>query len=694
MADENPIATTQEQLPAIPDNIFEEIEKVAKMEKDIRFLQFRQGAVENSVTTLREVVEAKTATSEDPTQVISEETKDEPVKEDKNKVKEDKLKSSLDSSEKKRYENIGVEFAKGASKIFNELEKAQRLKERMQTSKFKKEEEKQEEVKKEEKKKKKFSLKTLALAITAVAGIMYALRDHIDEFIPGFKNGAESTFGWIKSKISSIFGDIVDSITSIFNGIFGDIFKGPDGVKTTMNTFFLDILPDVMYQSGLALFRALGGSVSTANQTLLRDEQSTVNRAAKDGREQAERERVAAEADRNSVILTDTYATAGQLESARRHSGRDAIVQGNLLSSVADIYGVQEEVIRDMSSYGNDFMMFLDKNREIIRNQYNDSDSEKLARLFYVQRFNKPATDAQGNTQEFQQWYNNVWTQQINANNWDRMLEAADNFRKRVQTTSTLEEDRKRIEEIQRQAVSTVRQNGLRFSDDDSGRLELNIAPAEVAQDLFGAEVTSLFDNLKNLFSGNVEINTLADTAIKFINEVIGQLMQPLLTQFENFQNVISDIVVNQNQVNVHNAAAAENRNSPWASNSYRGSLDDVTNQNPIILLDLELNSGLLEKFTDIFKSEGELINSMNETNTQLKAIRDMTIVKSSSGDGSVSNQQMSIVSGLQQRMGVCEEAIKVQDGRVSHIETYLESQDNDGNDDSDVKDFALQAQS
>ena len=80
--------------------------------------------MENSVTTLREVVEAKTATSEDPKQVISEETKDIPEEDDKNKVKDDKLKSSLESSEKKRYENIGVEFAKGASKIFNELEKA------------------------------------------------------------------------------------------------------------------------------------------------------------------------------------------------------------------------------------------------------------------------------------------------------------------------------------------------------------------------------------------------------------------------------------------------------------------------------------------------------------------------------------------------------------------------------------------
>ena len=40
--------------------------------------------------------------------------------------------------------------------------------------------------------------------------------------------------------------------------------------------------------------------------------------------------------------------------------------------------------------------------------------------------------------------------------------------------------------------------------------------------------------------------------------------------------------------------------------------------------------------------------------------------------------------------MGVCEAALKSQDGRVSHIETYLESQDNDGTNDNAVKDFAL----
>ena len=35
----------------------------------------------------------------------------------------------------------------------------------------------------------------------------------------------------------------------------------------------------------------------------------------------------------------------------------------------------------------------------------------------------------------------------------------------------------------------------------------------------------------------------------------------------------------------------------------------------PIILLDFELDSGLLKKFTDIFKAEGELITTMTATN-------------------------------------------------------------------------------
>ena len=694
MAEETPTTPPpQEQLPTLPDNIFEEIEKVAKMEKDIRFLQFRQGSVEKSVTTLRDVVEAKTATSEDPQTVISEETKDEPVKEDKNKIKEDKLKASLDSTEKKRYENIGVEFAKGAGKIFNELEKAQKLKERMQTSKFKKEEEKQEEVKKEEKKKKKFSLKTLALAITAVAAIMYTMRDKIDEFIPGFKGGAESTFGWIKEKVGGIFGDIIDSITSLFNTVFGEIFTGDGGVKSVMNTFFLDLLPDVMYQSGLALFSAFGASVDSEHRTMMQGEDAAVTRAARDAqdiarREEEERKRSLELAQANAVTLSDAFASSAQIEAARRTQGRDALIVQGLGDEVAALFGVEEKMVRDMASYGNNFATFLSRNAEIINNQYSEEDSMKLAKLFYQQQFRRSAVGDNGqNTADFTNWYQNTWSKQVNSNNWGAMRQAAQDFQNRVTSSSTLEEDRRRLEEIQRQAANTARQNGLKYTEDGSGQVELSVKPAEVAQDIFAGQSSTLFNTIKDLFSGNVEISSLAKTAVDFVNGVINDLISPLLTQFTSFENAVDSLIITQNQTTISQGGSA-------GGGQAQPIINIPASDKPLILLDLELDSGMLEKFTTIFQNEGKLIETMTATNQKLETIKGMTIVKSTSSDTDVSNQQMSIVSGLQQRMGVCEAALKSQDGRVSHIETYLESQDNDGTNDNAVKDFALQAQS
>ena len=49
------------------------------------------------------------------------------------------------------------------------------------------------------------------------------------------------------------------------------------------------------------------------------------------------------------------------------------------------------------------------------------------------------------------------------------MRQAAQEFQNRVNSSSTLEEDRRRLEEIQRQAANTARQNGLKYTEDGSG---------------------------------------------------------------------------------------------------------------------------------------------------------------------------------------------------------------------------------
>ena len=60
MADEE-IINQQADSNVIPDEVFEELEKIAELEKSVRFLQFRQGSVEKSVTELREIQNQKSS---------------------------------------------------------------------------------------------------------------------------------------------------------------------------------------------------------------------------------------------------------------------------------------------------------------------------------------------------------------------------------------------------------------------------------------------------------------------------------------------------------------------------------------------------------------------------------------------------------------------------------------------------------
>jgi hypothetical protein len=106
----------------------EEIKKVSELEKSLSFLQARQGAVERSVTELRELAEGQSAGEIDEKNVINEDDDKKETPEEKKKekdvIKQDKIKPHLEAFEKKRYEAIGVEFAKGTEKVFNEIKKS------------------------------------------------------------------------------------------------------------------------------------------------------------------------------------------------------------------------------------------------------------------------------------------------------------------------------------------------------------------------------------------------------------------------------------------------------------------------------------------------------------------------------------------------------------------------------------------
>lgn len=254
--DNEPITSETQTTNTIPDEVLVEFEKVSKLEKSLTFLQFRQGSVEQSLTKLQEEIAATSNPKEKEKEknVISEEikeNKEEPSNEEEdNQLKKDKVKPQLDSIEKKRYEEIGKEFIKGVSQQFTELEKAQKLKDKMSTT-TKKELEKK-EVKESNKNNKKIGFFAKLSLILGTLGILYIL----------FKDKLEGMFPSVKTKfpkISEGIGNIFDKFGEIFYNIFGISFGGTfttfisTKIPPLLTTFFYYILPASLERAVLAV---------------------------------------------------------------------------------------------------------------------------------------------------------------------------------------------------------------------------------------------------------------------------------------------------------------------------------------------------------------------------------------------------------------------------------------------------------
>lgn len=698
--------TTQNDITSnlIPESVLEEIEKVSKIEKDLRFLQIRQGAVEQSLDGLRENIGGEN------TDVIDEsDWKKESPERKKNVTENNKLKETLESFEKKRYENIGVEFAKGAERVFKELQKAQELKKKMSTSKVENfERQENEEEKKPEKKKKKISFLTLGLAITAVAGVLYLFRDKIEEIIPGFKEGYEKMLQPLKNIGKAIFGDFIDNVVSIFDGAFGSIFSGQDGIKNTLNTFFLHTLPDVLYQSGIALFSAFGGSVSTNLRTMTNNQVQVSDKAIEQGQqEEARRERIRREAAQNAVVRTDVFATTGQIEKAQRQIGRDIVIVSQLDGVVANLYEVEKQRIGEISSYSNSFLNLIDKQRENIGSEISDEESLQLAAMFWEQNGKRAKNEDGSYTSEFSSWHNTVWKMNVNTNNWQSLINAADQFRRNVANESVLNKDRARLTEIQNQSLNSFRGSALSFSGEKNSEVVLNVKPVDIAQDAFAAKAVSLFETFKNLFSGknDITISTMTNSVVSFIEKVINDLISPLLTGMNSFvQLFVTPPPTNNGQevsLSQSSSGSIFSRLTGNTAQQYNAS------NNPIILLDLQLNGNILSSISDMFTKEEELLKTMKDTNTKLSAIKALTI--SSKGETakqvvvqkdnqnitnniSVTNQgdNQYITNNITNNIGVITQGLELCERRISHIEAYLEANDID---DDSVKNFTYPIQ-
>ena len=682
-------------VPQLTDTVLEEIKKVSELEKSLSFLQARQGAVERSVKELRELTEEQDAGEIDDKNVINEDDDKKETPEEKKKekdvIKQDKIKPQLEGFEKKRNEAIGVEFAKGTEKVFNEIKKSQELKQKMSISKVEKIEEKKEEKKEEKtKEKKKISFLQLGLAITAVSGILYLFRDEIDTIIPGFKSGYEKVLSPLTNIGEKLFGNLIDNVTSVFKNGFESLFGDEgDSIKQTFKTFFLTSLPDILYQSGVALFNAFGGTVSTNMRTMTKNEIEATDAALRDGQDKdAENKRyaqLANEASKNAAIRGDVFATTGQLEKAYRQLGRDIIVGTGLDDALASLYGVDAKTIGEFGSYSNSFISLVNARRKYYGTELSDVQFNEFVAALWKSRGGKTHfindKGIEEETEEFQQFKRTNET--IIRGNWGKFVDAAKRFDDAAAAKGTLEADKKRLTQIQNQAMTNVKSSALAFDPKDDSEIKLNIKPMDIMESEFGAEIADIFTTFKNLFTGENDFTfeKITDIAINFIKEIIDKLIDPLVSSIGNFVNFVTP-TVGATHVNIPPAndtistLSTITGNTPDAESAAASRLNS-----PVILLDLDLNGNILASISQMFEKEDTLLKTMQETNKKLEGIRNL-VEDTPVSDGS------SRGLGKKQLINIAE--IPVLEERITNIENYLEKTDGQDEEDVESLDFVV----
>lgn len=240
-------------------NILKELQKIDSLRKSVIENSFKIDNIEQEVDFIKKI------------QDIDDQSKSKSDKED-NVIDDKKSQAVLSSNEKKRYQNIGEQFVKGAGKQFQKIKKAIQFKQKMKTSndKFIQEVKKGKEISKKQTEKNGFWKKLLA--VVAVLGVVAILfRDKIAKLLPDLSNGMEG-FG---NNIINIFGGLIKTLSSSAIGFMGKNLVGVirhvciDILPNIIRSFFSDTLPIAMLTSTLAIMSIFSESAGEQLEKLI-----------------------------------------------------------------------------------------------------------------------------------------------------------------------------------------------------------------------------------------------------------------------------------------------------------------------------------------------------------------------------------------------------------------------------------------
>ena len=226
----------------------------------IEDLQQKQEEIQEELSETTEEVEEVKVSTEDVEKVIGIKESDKK----KNVIDGDKLSTTLTTSEKKRYENIGKEFIAGAGKELENVRKAVEFKDSMSTVRNKFSEgvvKFKEGVKKSQKVGSFFG--KLMIIIGLLGTIVMLFKDKILSFFPNIGEKITGFFETAKLAMPKILGSVLSYVTTSIGGSFQTILE--EVVKlmpSLIGTFFGVTLPDAIVTLYVGILSAFSSKAS------------------------------------------------------------------------------------------------------------------------------------------------------------------------------------------------------------------------------------------------------------------------------------------------------------------------------------------------------------------------------------------------------------------------------------------------
>lgn len=225
------------------DFVLEELQRIDSLDTKYAIVYGKVADVQNQVQLLKKVqgVQNLQQQANKQQQVIKSE-----------------LSPTLTQKQRKRYQNIGKEFVKGAALQFQSIKKAIKMKQNMDTKKkdfMKSTQDMQDKVKKQVKGASGGFWKKL-LGIVAVLGVVaYLFRDKIAKLIPDLSQTMKGLGGKVAEFFGNLIGSVMSNTSAKVTGGFAAVIKYAcsNVLPNLMGTFFHHTLPTAMVMSTLAV---------------------------------------------------------------------------------------------------------------------------------------------------------------------------------------------------------------------------------------------------------------------------------------------------------------------------------------------------------------------------------------------------------------------------------------------------------